>query len=135
MLADIVETRRDRGRFLGDVLERFAERRELGAAGGERRQHGADGGALFARRGNERLQLFCLLLDQLAFAGDVLERVQHIGFAPELEMEWGDVKIMNSTVSVSALARSLMNCPFCQDLRALASQFLMPEARLASLTD
>src|SRR5438128_497544 len=78
-LADVVEPRGDGGRFFGDVLERFAERGELGAARGERGQHGADGAALFARRGDERLQLICLLLDELASAaGDVLEGVQHV---------------------------------------------------------
>ena len=85
-LADVVELRRYAGRLLRHLLERLAERRQLRAAGRERREHRADGAALLARRRNERFELVGLLLHEfgLAAAGDAPEGVQHVGFSAPL---------------------------------------------------
>src|SRR5581483_3192695 len=62
----IVEPRRDRGRLFGDLLERFAERRELRAPGRQRGQHRADGAALFAGGRDEAIEVLALFLNELA---------------------------------------------------------------------
>src|ERR1700674_3337755 len=78
-LADLVEPRCDTGRLFGHLVERLAERHQLRTARGQRGQHRADGAALLPRRRNEHLELFGLLLNQLALAaGQALEGVQHV---------------------------------------------------------
>src|SRR5262249_41244705 len=80
--SDVAEPRRHAGRLLRDLLERLAERGQLRAARGERRQHRADGAALLASRRNQRFELVGLLLNELGLAAtsDVLEGVQHVRF-------------------------------------------------------
>src|SRR5438876_12220337 len=67
-LGDLVEPRRYAGGAIGHLLERFAERRKLGAAGGQRRQHRADGAAFLAGRGDQQLEFIGLFLNELALA-------------------------------------------------------------------
>ena len=76
--ADFVEPGHDRRRLVGDLLERLGERGQLRAARRQRREHGADGAALFARGGDEQLELGRLFFDHLALvAGQILERIKH----------------------------------------------------------
>ena len=76
---DVVELRGHAGRLVGDLFELLAERRQFGRPSGERRQHRAEGAALFARAGNQHLEIGRLLFDDLvlAAASQCLERVQH----------------------------------------------------------
>jgi hypothetical protein len=77
-LRDLVKLRRGARRLLHHLLERLADRRELGAARRQRGQHRAEGAALFARGDDEILQLVDLLLDLFVLAAcHAPERVQH----------------------------------------------------------
>ena len=77
-LGDVVETRRDAGRLVADLLQRFADGRQLRAARRQGGEHGAQRAPFLARRGDEQLEFSALLLHELALAaGDVLEGVQH----------------------------------------------------------
>src|SRR5207245_10315819 len=67
----------DAGGLFACLLDRLGDRRQLRAAGGERREHGAEGAALLARGRDEQLEIGGLLLGELVLAGDVLEGVQH----------------------------------------------------------
>jgi len=90
-LGDLVEARRHAAGLLRHLLERLAERGQLGAARRQRRQHCADGAPLFARGGNEHLQLIGLFLYQLAFAaaGHAFEGVQHVCRSQSRKIERG----------------------------------------------
>src|SRR5919201_664137 len=65
---ELFEVRRHAGGAIRYLLERFAERSQLGAASGQRGQHRADGAALLASRGDQQLEFIGLLLNELAFA-------------------------------------------------------------------
>src|SRR5882724_4276264 len=59
---DLIELRRRAGRLLGELLERLAHRRELGAARRERVEHLAQGAALFACRRDQLFEFVSALL-------------------------------------------------------------------------
>ena len=60
--ANLFEPGRNGCRLIGHLFELLTERREFGTPRGQCGQHGADGAALFARGGNQRLELAGLLL-------------------------------------------------------------------------
>ena len=62
-VGNLVEARRYAHRLLADLFERLGQRHQLCASSGERREHRADRAPLFARAGDEQLELVGLLLD------------------------------------------------------------------------
>ena len=68
-LLDAVEPRCHRRGHLHRLLHRVRERRQLGAARGERRQHRADRAAFLAGGRDQQFELGRLLLDRLALVG------------------------------------------------------------------
>src|SRR5258708_8660808 len=64
-LGDLVEARRDACRLLGHLLERFAERRELRAAGRERGRPPAHAAPLLTAPPHHPLHLLALLFNHL----------------------------------------------------------------------
>ena len=75
---DLIERAADYGSPPGDVVERLAERRQFRRATVQRGEHRVQGAALFARGGNQALEIVALLLRVLALAaGEVLQRIEH----------------------------------------------------------
>ncbi len=109
-LGDLVKLCGDTRGLLGHLLERFSEWQQLGALGGQRAHHRADGAPLFPGRDNQLLEAFGLLLRGLAFAaGDILEGVQHVRTAPGLRRnarEYGPVRVSALTgISITRTSR------------------------------
>src|SRR5262249_8640799 len=88
---DLVEPCGDGRGVVGHLLERLAERRELRASRGERREHGADGAALLTCRRAELVEGLRLVLRGFA-APERLESVEH-DLIPALMKKLGPVGI------------------------------------------
>ncbi len=77
--ADVLQPVGHRRGAFGDLFELLAERRQLGAPGRQRAEHGAEGASLLARVGNQKLEFFGLFLGIFALGGTGYrpERVEH----------------------------------------------------------